>query len=334
MFERARLTLTAWYLLIIMAISLVFSVVIFTEANRELTRFERIQRTRFEFEQSVPARPRPPMLNPEEIVEARMRLILTLSLINTGILGLSAFVGYFLAGRTLLPIKNMVDEQHRFVTDASHELRTPLTALRSEIEVALRGKEVERSTRKLLESNLEEVVALQALSNNLLELSKNGSFIDPKHMKEVSIKKITKTALKKLEGLIQAKQIVITNKTTDVKVLGIEDRLTEVLVILLDNAIKYSKEKGVVSVTSVAQKDHVFIHIQDKGIGIEKKDLPRIFDRFYRATSSRSGTAGYGLGLSIAKKTIESHEGNITVESEPNKKTTFTVSLKNSTHTS
>src|SRR5690349_4348223 len=145
MFENARLKLTAWYLVIIMAISLMFSCVIYTSINTEFQRFERIQlRIHEDIQEGFPIPPprfgRP---DPEMIEESRKRVVLILAVINVSILFLSGIAGYFLAGRTLKPIKKMVEEQRRFVTDASHELRTPLTALRSEIEVGLRNKQLD-----------------------------------------------------------------------------------------------------------------------------------------------------------------------------------------------
>ncbi|MFI5265575.1 MAG: sensor histidine kinase [Candidatus Levyibacteriota bacterium] len=327
-FENARLKLTAWYCLFIMFISVLFSVVIFTEANRELTHFERIQRTRVEYELSNPQTQRPPTLNPQEISDARMRLLFTLILVDAGILVFSGFAGYFLAGRTLKPIKKNMEEQYRFVTDASHELRTPLTSLRSEIEVGLRSKNLAaEEARLLLESNLEEVIALQALSNNLLELSQNGNRIDASLMRPVPLERVIAQAIKKVDSLAHAKQIKIENKIKNATVKGIEDRLVELFVILLDNAIKYSPKKKTVTVSSKIANGKVEISVIDRGIGISGKDILHIFDRFYRAESSKFASHGYGLGLSIAKKITESHNGTITVTSEPDKNTTFTVSL-------
>ncbi len=146
LFESTRFKLTAWYLLIIMAISILFSLIIYEVVNNEFVQFEHLQQIRDErLEMGLPP-PRisryvpPSLLNPAVIAEARNRLMSRLVFINVGILVLAGAAGYFLAGRTLKPIAEMVDEQNRFITDASHELRTPLTALRSEIEVGLLKK--------------------------------------------------------------------------------------------------------------------------------------------------------------------------------------------------
>jgi signal transduction histidine kinase len=224
----------------------------------------------------------------------------------------------------------MVDEQNRFITDASHELRTPLTSLRTEIEVGLRDKTIDlNSAKKLLESNLEEVIALQSLSDNLLELAQNGKEIKNTEKKELSILEIVNKAIKKVEPLALNKGVKIEKKIKDEKIFVVPDRISEVFVILLDNAIKYSKNKTKIIIESKKEKEKISISVTDYGIGIAKDDVPHIFDRFYRANKSRSKTEtpGYGLGLSIAKKIIKAHDGEISVSSVFSKKTTFTVSI-------
>jgi two-component system, OmpR family, sensor histidine kinase CiaH len=335
MFKKARLKLTAWYLVIIMTISMLFSTVIYARVNSDLIRFERMQ-VRFQTDlregriREIPEPGQPHFttrLDPVEIHEARTALLIILGIINLTILVISGAAGYFLAGITLKPIKQMMDEQKRFVSDSSHELRTPLTSLRSEIEVALRNKKLNTNeAKKVLESNLEEVLRLQKLSDNLLELAQNGKLINKNSMKEISIETILKSAIKNVQPFAKTKQIRIVNNAKNAKVNGIEDRLIEVFVILLDNAVKYSNKSAAIEILSKQKDGKVEISVIDYGIGISKKDLPHIFERFYRGDKSRN-ESGYGLGLSIAKKIVESHFGSITVKSEENKKTEFTVTL-------
>lgn len=329
MFERTRVKLTAWYLVIIMAISLLFSMVIYSMVNADFVRFERIQiRMQQDIEDGIiPAPPRYRGINLEDIHEARMRLVATLGFINLIILVSAGGAGYFLAGRTLKPIKDSMDEQRRFVSDSSHELRTPLTSLRSEIEVSLMDKNLTTDkSRKVLESNLEEVISLQNLSDRLLDLAQNGKLVSKNVMIEVPMDSIIETAIKKTEKMAKNKQIEVLNKTKAGNIKGVPDRLTELFVILIDNAIKYSPKKTKVEIFSVSEKNGIKILVKDHGVGISKEDLPHIFDRFYRAEKSRS-ESGYGLGLSIAKKIVEGHSGTIEVKSELKKGTTFIVSL-------
>ncbi len=326
MFHSARIQLTAWYLLIIMLISIFFSVVIYKTLTFELDRIEKIQRLRIE---RVLPQPRTFFLDPEIIKETKSRLIVTLTIINAVILGASAGAGYFLAGRTLQPIKEMVDEQNRFITDASHELRTPLTSLQSEIEVNLRDKKLTlRNAKKLLESNLEEVHNLQILSDDLIKLTQYQKGENGLTMTDVSLAAAIGDAIKKVANLAKRKNIRITCKVGDITIEGNKSTLTEACIIFLDNAIKYSPKQTTIAITSEKTDGHVCIHIKDQGMGIREEDIPHLFDRFYRTDKSRtkSDAPGYGLGLAIAKQIVDKHNGSIKVESK-NKGTVFTIKL-------
>ncbi len=332
MFEKARLKLTAWYLLIIMVISIGFSLVIYRVLDTELTRVERTQRLRQERMFSInfnPLSPRTPVIDPEVIEESKSRLSAILLLANLGILGAAGILGYFLAGRTLKPIREMVDEQNRFIADASHELRTPLTSLRSEIEVSLRDKKLNLlGAKDLLKSNLEEVNNLQYLSDNLIKLAQykksNGRIFT-----EVNIAEIIREAQKKVSNLAKRKNIYIKNLATETTVLGEKQSLIELFVILLDNSIKYSAKNKQVEISSKNTEGKVVIAVKDQGLGIEPDDIPYLFNRFYRADKARTktGSGGYGLGLSIAKQIIEKHDGSISVTSKLGKGTIFTIQL-------
>jgi signal transduction histidine kinase len=261
---------------------------------------------------------------------ARKRLLFTLITINIGILASSGMAGYFLAGRTLKPIKQMVEEQNRFVTDASHELNTPLTALKTSIEVSLRDKKLTaKKAREILQSNLEEVDSLQLLSNDLIKLTQyqktNGSML----IKAYPLHTIIAKAVEKVSPLSYKKHIHISFSIPPLRIEADERSLTELFIILLDNAIKYSKDETTITITAMKTDGKVSIALSDQGIGIKKEDVPYIFDRFFRSDKSRSKqtTIGYGLGLSIAKRIVAIHNGTITVKSIEEKGTTFTIIL-------
>lgn len=340
MFNQARLKLTIWYLLIIMVISLSFSGAIYKVVFSELDRVEKMQKHRIERGESLRLRispqtadpNRPPFIlfDPDLVSETKNRFVISLAIINVFILMVSAIVGYFLAGRTLHPIKVMLEEQNRFLADASHELRTPLTSLKSEIEVNLRDKNFNfQNARLLLQSNLEEVNHLQILSDNLLKLTQyqKGNLALP--LAEISLPEISKEAVKKINGLAKDKNIIIHNQVTDCALTGNKTTLVEMLVIFLDNAIKYSSKNTAVMLSIKKTDGKIIIYIKDEGQGIEEKDLPRLFDRFYRADKSRakSETNGYGLGLSIAKEIIERHQGSVLIKSKIKEGTTVEVTL-------
>ncbi|HVZ12687.1 MAG TPA: ATP-binding protein [Patescibacteria group bacterium] len=333
MFEHARIRLTIWYLAIIMTVSIMFSIGIYNATTREIQRVMRLQTLRTlapdEPDFLIPRNPTFRPRNLEDLLESEERIRLTLVLINASIFIIAGGAAYFLAGITLKPIKQMVENQNRFISDASHEMRTPLTSLRSEIEVELRNKEITPArAREILASNLEEVVSLQTLSDNLLELSQ---FENPQNtvFTLVSIRDSVDTAIKKLNGSAAKKKIKIEQKIEDTTVKGVSERITQLFIILLDNAIKYSPENSKVLVSAKRRENRVRIEVKDTGTGIAQEDLPHIFDRFYRATKSRSKekASGYGLGLSIAREIIASHNGTISVKSEVGKYTSFIIKL-------
>jgi two-component system, OmpR family, sensor histidine kinase CiaH len=341
MFKSARINLTAWYLFIIMLISVAFSVVIYEALTSEINRIDRIQRLRIEHRilnpDSVIIPPPSPdisiqrmYLDPDIISETKNRILIYLGIINLAILGSTAIAGYFLAGKTLQPIKEMVDEQNRFITDASHELRTPLTSLKSEIEVNLRDKKLSLTdAKKLLESNLEEVNNLQILSDDLIKLTQYQKGDNGLTVEKISMKSIIEESIKKVVNLAKSKKIVITNNIGDQSVEVCKPLLIELFVIFLDNAIKYSPKESNIIISTEKTDGHITVNISDEGMGINDDDIPLLFNRFYRSDTSRTKTdvPGYGLGLSIAKQIVDKHNGIIRVKSKLDKGTTFSVEL-------
>ncbi len=332
-FKSARVQLTAWYLLIIMIVSIFFSVAFYKSSTEEIQRvIHHIERRQQGSLDKTPLLPPDfhSVVTVQDLEESEQHVLFVLIIINMVIFIFSGAGGYFLAGRTLDPIKTMVDEQNRFITDSSHELRTPLTALRSEMEASLLQEKIsEEEFRKLIKSNLEEVQSLQLLSDNLIKLSQFESINGDGNKEEISLLAIINSAIKKVSSMSNKKHISIENKIKDCVVTGDKNRLIELFVIFLDNAIKYSPKNTVIKVQSDVQDHNVSILIIDQGVGIAKEDLQHIFDRFYRTDKSRSKTdaSGYGLGLSIAKKIVEVHKGTISVESKQQKGTTFIVQL-------
>ena len=333
MFHTARVKLTAWYLVIIMAVSISFSAVIYRSIAAELDRFSRLQQFRIERrirDQVLDDIPPVALDDPDLVSNVRQRVIATLFVINGSIFALSAALGYMLAGRTLKPIQEMVDEQNRFISDASHELRTPLTAMKSTMEVHLRDKHLTISEAKnVLKESIDDVNTLQSLSDSLLTLAQYQKPNGHETKESLLLVTVIDEALKRVAPMAAAKNITITYAPVAFRVSGIRHSLTDLCTILLDNAIKYSAPRQQIAVTTEREDKHIVITVTDHGIGIAKKDLPHIFDRFYRADTARteSGHNGYGLGLAIAKKIVEIHDGTITAKSTEGKGTTFTISL-------
>lgn len=301
MFTEARIKLTIYYLAIIMVISLFFSAIIYQGATFELSRIENRQRI---------MRPNPAfVIDPDIIRETKYRIFISLLTLNAIILVGSGLSGYFLAGKTLDPIQEMMDEQKEFVSNASHELRTPLASLKSQIEVALRSKKLNiKELKELLQSNLDDVNNMTKLSNYLLKLNRQQN----------TKNEFKKVDLTQVVNEVVAKRDVKLN-LSKAEIMGDRDSLKELANILIDNAIKYGEGKEV----SVSLRNKI-LKITDHGIGISKEDLPHVFDRFFRGDKARSHD-GYGLGLSIAKQIADNHNAKIRVESKLGVGTTFKV---------
>lgn len=335
MFRSARLRLTAWYLLIIMLVSTAFSVVLYRDLIGEVERFARAQQVRIErrYYDEYPGFPIPPPVitfDLDLVAEARQRIIVTLLLVNGTIFLLAGGLGYILAGKTLEPIKEMMDEQNRFISDASHEFRTPLTALKSMIEVNLRDRHLTlREARRVLAESIDETDKLQLLSDGLLRLAQFQKPAGIMHFQKIPLSKPIRYAIAKIQTIADTRHVRIADNTAEYEIEGNAASLAELFIILLDNAVKYSHDGGTVSVSDTVSDGSVTISVRDTGIGIDEKDLPHIFDRFYRSDTARSKplTGGYGLGLSIAKNIVAAHHGSIGVESRIQNGTVFSVRL-------
>lgn len=336
-FRRSLIKLTAGYLCLIMLVSGILSFVLYEVATapfkRRLEMGERIL-------EGDPGEPPPPDFRPRfeplAVNEAKRGITIFLIYLNIGVLCLSGVLSYGLARRELKPMEAALDLQSRFTSDAAHELRTPLTAMRTEIEVALRGGEIiPGETRELLESNLEEIGKLEALSGSLLKLAQYEGGAEKAEMLTVRLGAVVEDAVERLSRSASAKGIVIHLEVNEeAEVSGDRVSLVEMLVILLDNSIKYSEAGTSITVSTRRQKHHVLIGVRDEGFGIGELDLEHVFDRFYRGSipASSGQVEGYGLGLSIAKRITELHRGTIAIVSVPGEGTEVTVKLPLTRH--
>ncbi len=340
MFHAARFKLTAWYLIIIMVVSISFSAVIYRVLTMELERFGRIQRYRIEhrlrndiiipLDDSLAPPQMLPIDDPELVNYIKHRMLVTLIIVNGSIFVLSGLLAYMLAGRTLKPIADMVDEQNRFISDASHELRTPLTALKATLEVNLRDKNLTaQSAKTVLQDSIEEVNSLQSLTDSLLTLAQYQKPGAAYQFETLDLNALISEAVKRVAPIAREKNVSIQQSAIRGNVTGIRHSLIDVFTILLENAVKYSRKSGTVRIRIQHKDKHTLISVIDRGIGIADKDLPYIFDRFFRADSARTAYErdGYGLGLSIAQQIVTLHHGTIAVISTPASGSMFTVTL-------
>jgi signal transduction histidine kinase len=317
------LRLTGTYIAIIMAMSVGFSVIFYSVSMRELDRRPHaISITDIAPDPDTQLTFNDYLSNRAD--EARESLLIDLILVNLLALVSGGILSYVLAQYTLRPIEDNMEAQAQFVSDASHELRTPLTALRTANEVALRDKKLKLSdARAVIADNIEDIARLQSLADSMLGLLRDDS---AGFQEGVSLPDIVGESLNMVISQAQAKNISVEDATGDTVLYGNARSLTQLLTILLDNAIKYSPEGSAVHIASEVQGRSLVLTVKDEGVGMDEEVVRNVFTRFYRAEESRS-TAGYGLGLSIAKKITEAHHGKIAIESTLGKGSTFTVTL-------
>lgn len=314
------------YFAIIMAMTIVFSVVIFAIASNQ---FDRPLQPRTTFRSVLGGDDTYVRdLLDQRADEARMGLLVGLLILNTGMALFGVWFSVYLARRTMEPIEQAMEEQGRFVSDASHELRTPLTALQAMNEVALRRKKItDAEARELAQANVTEATKLHALTTSLLGLVTSDRA--PVTLKPVDIQAAVADAMSYVVGAAQAKHIEVEDKLPAIRITTDSEKLVHVVRILLDNAVKYSNKNGKVVIAAKELPHMVRLSVTDNGVGIQAADIPHIFSRFYRADASRSKEQheGYGLGLAIAKTISDRMGWKISATSKFGSGSTFSIDM-------
>ncbi|MDP4105381.1 MAG: HAMP domain-containing sensor histidine kinase [Bacillota bacterium] len=267
-------------------------------------------------------------INPEVNMLRNMLIIIGIG--SAAGLFLSFLAGLFLANKALIPIQRSWERQSQFAADASHELRTPLAVIQTYLELLFRhpSKTIEEESETIFKS-LSEVKRINKLVEELLTLARSDSNeqqIQPRHF---MMDKLIASIVEQFKPIAELKNIHLKEMIEqDLNYCGDQERLHQLFVILLDNALKFTPANGAVVISCKKEGNVLKIIVKDNGIGISSEDLPYIFNRFFRVDKSRSRSeGGTGLGLSIAKWIVEAHYGQITVESQQKEGTSFIIKL-------
>lgn len=260
-----------------------------------------------------------------------LNTLLSIILYGTGIGAvLSVVMGYFLARWALRPIEVSWEKQRRFVADASHELRTPLSIIQLKMEGLLKKPHGRiQDAGADISTVLGETRRLSKLVANLLTLARSDANRLEINHEIVSVSDVLKQVAEPFQemAVYHEKTLMVNIENKPMIIVGDKGRIHQLLVILLDNAMKFTDKGGRITVACGIENHMVRITVSDNGIGIKEEDLPHIFDRFYQTDTSRTDREGTGLGLAIGKWIVERHKGRITVQSKVNEGTCFTVLL-------
>jgi two-component system sensor histidine kinase CiaH len=271
-------------------------------------------------------------IEPEHAALSQLRTVLLV--VFGGSIVPAAVAGFVLSGRVLRPIKVAMDSQRTFIADASHELRTPVAVVRTNAELLERHMASGSDEARLRDSSavddiLSESERLGKMVDQMLTLAQADAGEMSLSRSEVALDELTEQVGRSMKALAGARSVSLdTQANGRVQVNGDPARLHELLVILTDNAIKYTDAGGSVALAVNRQPKRATIEVADTGRGIPAESLSHIFDRFYRVDKARSrDSGGTGLGLAIARQIVDAHGGTIRIESEVGKGTKVTVDL-------
>lgn len=258
-----------------------------------------------------------------------VNLIYTFSFVALFMLGVIYAVSHYFARRSIAPVKEAFEKQRQFIADASHELKTPLTVISTNADVVLQnGEDTVKQQEKWLLRIKSETERMKKLTNDLLYLTEmdDGRSL-PLHVPFDWSEAVESVALS-MEAVIYETGLALEyDIEPGISVTGNKEQLKQVVLILLDNAVKYNRPQGWVRLQLCRLQGRVQLAVSNTGAGIPQEHLDKIFDRFYRADPSRSRQhGGYGLGLAIAASIVQQHRGEINAKSNP-QETSFYVVL-------
>jgi signal transduction histidine kinase len=232
-----------------------------------------------------------------------------------------AFISWWLAGRSLGPAQKAFDQQQNFVSNASHELRTPLTLVRATAEFGLRSHPAQEQGQAL-QDIISETDYMNHLVDDLLLLSRLDSHRLQLAREVISATELVAETVRQMEKLGLGKGITLTMDTVKKNIIGDPARVRQVLLILFDNALRFTPQGGTIHISAQPSGKFIEVIVADNGSGISPEHLPHLFERFYQVhTNTTNDSRSNGLGLSIAKALIEAQHGTIRINSTPGKGT-------------
>ncbi|MFC4799157.1 two-component system histidine kinase PnpS [Neobacillus sp. GCM10023253] len=262
------------------------------------------------------------------LIERRYFVVYGVPIIGTN----HVWKGVLLVFHDITEIKKLEQMRKDFVANVSHELKTPITSIKGFTETLLDGAMNNQETlESFLSIILKESERLQSLIQDLLDLSKIEQQGFKLNIQKIDLFKLLEDVITLLQGKAEEKTISLELLCPEdrVQIHGDVDRLKQVFINLIGNAITYTPSNGNVGVILLEHGETVRVHVKDTGIGIKKEEIPRIFERFYRVDRARSrNSGGTGLGLAIVKHLIEAHHGQISVISAPGEGSEFIIELK------
>ncbi|HBB28999.1 MAG TPA: hypothetical protein DC000_07090 [Clostridiales bacterium] len=246
-----------------------------------------------------------------------------------GVIGIIALlaISYIFTGKALNPVKETWKKQKELIADASHELRTPLTVIQTNLDVMMSDEDGTIVENEIwLDNAYSETRVMANLIDQLLTLAKVDANETKLDVMEISLSEIVDNVTDNMQIMAKNKNLnMVTEIKENVIMKGDYDKIRRLVVILVDNAIKYTEE-GSIIIKLYTEKKQKILSVKDTGIGISDEDKKRIFDRFYRSDKARNRKfGGTGLGLSIAKWIVESHRATIDVDSKIGEGSTFIV---------
>ncbi|MDF2928894.1 MAG: integral rane sensor signal transduction histidine kinase [Anaerospora sp.] len=267
------------------------------------------------------------------IVDPEVGLLNNLLWIIVGglIIGMVSIIvaSYFLARRAMIPIQAAWEKQQQFVADASHELRSPITGIHSNAELMLRHPQqtIEEQSHRIT-TIMKESSRMTKLISSLLTLARSDADKAELQLAPLDFSEVVEAVAEHFKPLEEINKVSLTIQVKKgIELVADKERLHQLIVILLDNAFKYTPEGGQIFLSCDHDDKYALVVVQDSGCGIAAEHIPHIFDRFFRGDKARSrDKGGTGLGLAIAKWIVEKHGGKISVES-PGKGTTFQVAI-------